>query len=435
MIISATFSKPAAAKTAFDKEYIRIKAKAVHSNGKTSYFMEAFTEKQAFHFSKTEDEMNDFIEKNAGITFKSCVIRTESEEIQILANKKGKITRLTRKLSGSEGGLSADSTNTSLGRIKNAAMNNAFDLANGTNKVKNYILKEGNPVPFLVLLGIMTPEGKVISSKYDKFRQINRFLEFIDDIIDDVVKNAGTSTAEGKQKNSGETEQKPLRVVDFGCGKSYLTFAVHYFLTEIKKIPAEICGLDLKQDVIDYCNKIAERLNLKNLTFETGNISGHSYKNPPDLIITLHACDTATDFALDYAVKNGCSGILSVPCCQHEINSQLDENLKHWKKEKAIPEDFSELLKYGIIKERFSALLTDSIRANYLEKNGYSVQLLEFISMDSTPKNLLIRAVKKGSITGNANASTGNIASENSEPKISPKIVETLKLAPTILKL
>ena len=173
---------------------------------------------------------------------------------------------------------------------------------------------------------------------------------------------------------------------DFGCGKSYLTFAVHYFLTEIKKIDVEIIGLDLKKDVIDYCNKITQELGLKGLSFDTGNIADYSYKNAPDIVITLHACDTATDFALDYAVKHNCKAILSVPCCQHEINQQLNKN--------NVPDEFRPLLKYGIIKERFATLVTDALRAEYLEFCGYNVQMLEFIDMEHTPKNILIRAVR-----------------------------------------
>ena len=254
----------------------------------------------------TEAELDEFIKENAGKTFKNCVIRTESEETTILANKKGEITTLKKKITG------ADSFSAQKNGGKNAgtAMN---ILSKSANRTKNYLIPEGTPVPFLGLLGIMTPEGKIISSKYDKFRQINRFLEFLDDILPAVT---------------GQIKGRTLRIADFGCGKSYLTFAVHYFLTEIKKIDAEIIGLDLKRDVIEYCSRTAERLNLKGLSFDTGNIADYSYKNEPDIVITLHACDTATDYALDYAVKHGCRAILSVPCCQHELNAQLDENKK-----------------------------------------------------------------------------------------------------------
>lgn len=351
MIISATFSKPVKnIQDILGRPYLRMKIRAANNSNNTSYMVEAFTEKQAFHEQKTEAELNTFIEKHAGITFKNCVIRTESEEMTILGNKKGETTRLVKKLSAAQ---------------KTVKQNIMW------NKQKNYLLAEGTPVPFLVLLGVMTPEGRVVNSKYDKFRQINRFLEFINDILPQV---------------QPEDKSVPIRIADFGCGKSYLTFAVHYFLTEIKKINVEIIGLDLKKDVIDYCNKITQELGLKGLSFDTGNIADYSYKNAPDIVITLHACDTATDFALDYAVKHNCKAILSVPCYQHEINQQLNKN--------NVPDEFRPLLKYGIIKERFATLVTDALRAEYLEFCGYNVQMLEFIDMEHTPKNILIRAVK-----------------------------------------
>ncbi|MCK9169528.1 MAG: SAM-dependent methyltransferase [Treponema sp.] len=263
------------------------------------------------------------------------------------------------------------------------------DTEQGFNHTKNYLIQEGTPVPFLVLLGVMTAEGKVIASKYDKFRQINRFLEFIDDVLPDIQKTAGNG--------------HPVHIVDFGCGKSYLTFAVYYYLSEIKKISVEITGLDLKKDVIDFCSKTAEQLGFSGLTFAVGNIAEYTYTHDPDVMITLHACDTATDYALDYAVKHNCPVILSVPCCQHELNSQINENRTAIAAEPETP--FIPLLKYGIIKERFAALATDALRAEYLESAGYRVQILEFIDMEHTPKNLMIRAVKKdGNKTGNSTA-------------------------------
>ena len=362
MIISATFSKPTKlVQEKFNREYLRIRIKLnTSSQSEKKYSVEYFTEKQAFHSQLEESEIEIFIKENAGITFKSCVYKTQTEEITILANKKGEITTLRKKL-------------VNLPNSNNA--NNA-KFQNG-NRVKNYLLPEGTPIPFLVHLGIMTNEGKVISSKYDKFRQINRFLEFVNDILPSVMKSITVNNE----------QSRPLRIADFGCGKSYLTFAVHYFVTQVKKIDAEIIGLDLKKEVIDYCNKTAKILDCKGLIFDTGNIAEYNYKSNPDIVITLHACDVATDFALDYAIKNNCSAILSVPCCQHEINNQLSKN-------KNIPEEFVPLTKYGLIKERFASLVTDALRAEYLEQAGYSVQILEFIDMEHTPKNILIRAVK-----------------------------------------
>lgn len=347
--------------------------------------MEYFTEKQAFHSQMEESEIESFIKENAGITFKNCVYKTQTEEVTILANKKGEITKLAKKL-------------------KNDAIITKAKSLSG-NRIKNYLLPEGTPIPFLVHLGIMTAEGKVISSKYDKFRQINRFLEFVNDILPSVMKNIFAN----------EEQTRPLRIADFGCGKSYLTFAVHYYLTQVKKINAEIIGLDLKEEVIEYCNKTAKLLNCQGLRFDTGNIAEYNYQNSPDIVITLHACDTATDYALDYAIKNNCSAILSVPCCQHEINNQMNKN-------KNIPEEFVPLTKYGLIKERFASLVTDALRAEYLEQAGYSVQILEFIDMEHTPKNILIRAVKKQS-------------KNDSAKKEAQALTKALELNPTLEKL
>jgi hypothetical protein len=392
MILSATLSKPVKEiETILGRPYTRIRIRANTSSSGTAYFMESFTEKQAFHAQMTEPEFADFLDKHAGRTFRSCVERTETEEITILANKKGETTTLRKPLKPAAPQQK---------RITAMAM--ACDASGAFNRVKHYLLPEGTPVPFLVLLGVMTPEGKVVNAKYDKFRQINRFLEFIDDILPDVQKLTGASP---------DNKDRPIRIADFGCGKSYLTFAVHYYLTQIKKIPVEITGLDLKKDVIDYCSRIAEKLRCDGLTFETGDIAGCSYRHDPDIVITLHACDTATDYALDYAVKHDCKAVLSVPCCQHEINAQLRSS--------SAPETisgqisaFAPLLRYGLIKERFAALATDALRAEYLEAAGYSVQVLEFIDMEHTPKNLLIRAVKaapRASSRDEAHALTGTL--------------------------
>ena len=385
MLISASLSKPAKnIEETLGKPYNKIKITAQSGAEGTTYFCEFFTEKQVFHKHLNEAETEEFIEQHAGKTFKSCVKRTEAQEITILANKKGKITRLTK--------------NTAIKMTPAKSVENS-----GSAKKKNYLLPEGIPVPFLELLGIMNAQGKVIAAKYDKFRQINRFLEFVDDVLDEVM---------AQKKDSS-----PLRIADFGCGKSYLTFAVHYFLTQVRHIPCDIEGLDLKKDVIDYCNQITKKLGLENLIFHTGNISDYSGKNAPDIVITLHACDTATDFALEYACQRGAKAILSVPCCQHQINTQL-QNLSADKKADLKESDFAPLLKYGLVRERFSALLTDALRGEWLEAQGYSVQLMEFIDIEHTPKNILIRALKKGA------------AREQS----APKIVESLGIAPEIFR-
>ena len=366
MIYSVSFSKPAAAvEEILGKPYKKIKIRLdTASSLESKYFCEMFTEKQVFHKKMTEAEVAGFIENHAGITFKNAVLRTDEKEITYLANKKGKITKLEKKLKTENSPKSSGFGGSVTERLLSAG------------KKKNYLIREGNPVPFLVMTGVMTAEGKVISSKYDKFRQINRFLEFINDVLPEVMKN----------KKDGE----PVRIADFGCGKSYLTFAVHYLLSEIRKVPCEIEGLDLKKDVIDYCNKIASDLKLEGIRFSTGDISEYSGEKAPDIVITLHACDTATDFALKYAVSKNAKAILSVPCCQHEVNTQLQKEENPVKDDALFP-----LLKWGIIREKFSSLVTDVLRGEYLENQGYSVQMLEFIDMEHTPKNILIRAVKR----------------------------------------
>ena len=365
MLISVTLSKPNSnVEEELGKAFEKIKIKIENSAQGTGYFAEMFTKTQVFHQHFTEAQLQDFLEKHAGKTFKNCVERSDSSEITIMANKKGKITRLERPLPHNQ---------------KSSASSNSLKVLPAAKK-KNYLLPEGNPVPFLVLLGLMNSDGKVIKSKYDKFRQINRFLEFVDDILQHVL--------ELKQK-AGEGPDSPVRIADFGCGKSYLTFAVHYLLTQIKGISCQIEGLDLKEDVIKYCNDITNKLELKNLIFHTGNISDYSGKDNPDIVITLHACDTATDFALQYAVERGAKDILSVPCCQHQVNQELGKQ-----KTDNLPQAFEPLLKWGIIREKFSSLVTDALRGQWLENQGYKVQMLEFIDMEHTPKNILIRAIK-----------------------------------------
>lgn len=365
--MTITFSKPAKSAVFFGSPICRVKIKPSVSSKTSSgevYIAEFYSKTQVFHEKMSENEVCEFFKKHAGTTFKNAVKRCETEEITILSNKKGKITELRKKLENPK-------------ELKAAAS----VKGNG----KNYILKEGIPVPFLVQLGIMTGEGKVIASKYDKFRQINRFLEFIDDIS-------------GELENSAAKGDGIIRVVDFGCGKSYLTFAVYYFLHDLKGFDCEITGLDLKKDVIEYCQNLAKKTGAEKLFFKTGDIKDelneNSLKNHPNLVITLHACDVATDFALRYCVDNCADVILSVPCCQHELNSKITKSrgsLSGGNRQTSL----EPLLKYGILRERFAALATDAIRCEYLEKCGYKTQILEFIDMENTPKNLLIRAVKR----------------------------------------
>lgn len=241
------------------------------------------------------------------------------------------------------------------------------------NRKKRYILEEGKPVDFLVDLGVMTGEGRVVHARYDKFRQINRFLEFIEDVLPRLDR------------------QRELTILDFGCGKSYLTFAMYYYLRELKGYDVKIVGLDLKEDVIARCQTLAEKYGYDKLKFCQGDIASYQGVDRVDMVVTLHACDTATDYALAKAVGWGASVILSVPCCQHELNGQISNEV------------MKPIFSYGVLKERIAALMTDGLRAQMLEQAGYETQILEFIDMEHTPKNLLIRAVYTGKKKENGN--------------------------------
>ena len=232
------------------------------------------------------------------------------------------------------------------------------------NRKKRYLIEEGTAVPFLLDLGVMTPEGKIVKHRYDKYRQINRFLEFIEDVLPALPKD------------------RPVRIVDFGCGRSYLTFAMYYYLHELKGYEIEIIGLDLKKEVIRHCRELAKKYGYDQLHFVEGAIEDFDGTDRADMVVSLHACDTATDYALYKALSWDAEVILSVPCCQHEMNAQLK------------PSSFKPITDYGILKERFAAMATDAVRANLLKSRGYHTQILEFIDMEHTPKNLLIRAVK-----------------------------------------
>lgn len=232
------------------------------------------------------------------------------------------------------------------------------------NRTKKYIIQEGKPVAFMIDLGVMGQDGKIIRTRYDKFRQINRFLEYIEDILPKLDK------------------ERELTIIDFGCGKSYLTFAMYYYLKELKGYNIRIIGLDLKADVIEHCNELRTRYGYDKLDFYVGDIATYKDVDKVDMVVTLHACDTATDYALAKAVKWGAEVILSVPCCQHEANRTIKSDI------------LSPVMDYGILKERMVAIVTDAARAKLLTANGYDTQILEFIDMEHTPKNLLIRAVK-----------------------------------------
>lgn len=429
MLISVTFSKPSSeVENLLGKAYKKIRIKTNSSSTGQSFFAEFFTETQAFHKTFSESELNDFITQHAGTTFKNCVQRFDDKEITILANNKGKISTIERKISTSQilsdtnkSGAAKNSKyfskpETSDGNTPSQYADTTVPKSGSHNRIKNYIIAEGTPVPFLISLGVMTPDGKVINSRYDKFKQINRFLEYINDILPSVM----------EQKKS---ESHPLSIADFGCGKSYLTFAVHYFLTQIKKIDCRIVGLDLKKDVIEYCNKLAKDFGCEGLIFKTGDIAEYSDSEPehnPDIVITLHACDTATDFALKYAVSKNAKAILSVPCCQHQVNQQLEKNKQLRNESDASV--LNPLFKHGLLRERTAALITDALRADYLERCGYKVDVMEFIDMSHTPKNILLRCVKKSGVKNST-------SSENSLSLISkPELLEYLKISPSIFE-
>ena len=321
----------------------RVRIRPVEVKGEILYQASVPEGSKMLHRNYRREELVVFLKESLDGTYSQLQVQGRQADGGVLVSKKGKHTV----------------------KIKpHEVKENAKILSH--NRVKQYILPQGKPVPFLVDLGVMTREGRVREAAYDKYRQINRFLEFIQDVLPKLPKD------------------REITIVDFGCGKSYLTFAMYYFFRELKGYQVKIIGLDLKEDVIRRCSRLAEEYGYDNLQFLQGDIAGYEGLEKADMVVTLHACDTATDFALAKAVQWDAKVILSVPCCQHELNGKIRNDL------------LAPVLKYGILKERMSALITDGIRANLLESAGYSVQILEFIDMEHTPKNLLIRAVKTG---------------------------------------
>lgn len=308
----------------FFQETTYIKEKVIHKNCSKELMIEEIIE-----------QMKD--------SFRQLSLESETHSITVLVSKKGTVTMVSKK--------------------KNSPQNKVAALEH--NRSKKYILEDGIHVPFLEDLGVMNKDGIVLKKYYDKYRQMNRFLEFIKDILGQLPSD------------------RKIRVLDFGCGKAYLTFAIYHYLKEIEHREVEMIGLDLKEDVIKHCNQLSEKYGYTDLSFIHKDIKDYHSAQPIDLVVTLHACDTATDFALAKAVHWGAKVILSVPCCQHELNAQIQ------------CDQLQDILKYGLIKERMSALFTDAIRANLLEKVGYEVSIMEFIDMEHTPKNIMIRAILK----------------------------------------
>lgn len=358
-----------------DKEYEYKKIDIRPYNGKNgeSYQISCYTEKQVFQKNVTTSQLKHELADVFPDKLVQMNMFFEGYELAYKATKSGKI--LSKK------------------NIIPVVEKKKVD-SKEHNRKKNYILEEGTIIPPLVDMGVFTKEGKVVRTMYDKFKQINRFVELVDDVI--------------KNYNGEE-----INIIDFGCGKSYLTFILYYYLVELKKIKANITGLDLKEDVIKKCNEAAKKYGYTGLRFELGNIDGYKTTESVDMVVTLHACDTATDFALYNAVTWNAKYILSVPCCQHEVNKQIENAV------------LNPLLKNGIIKERVAALVTDSVRGNMLEYHGYKTNIIEFVDMEHSPKNILIRAVKS------------NVPKEKRQGAYdsAKEMCEFLSIEPTILKL
>lgn len=332
-----TISKPRSKSETYKKIVIEQKL--------DDYQISKYTEKQVFHENVAQDELASRCTELTFGHYGQVNAWTDELEYILLISKKGSCTLKKNRLTPA----------------------NMVTVDTDHNRKKSYLLPEGTVIPPLIDMGVFTKEGRVVRSMYDKFRQINRFIE----IIDDSVKELSTNT---------------LNVIDFGCGKSYLTFILYYYLTEVRHLKVQMIGLDLKADVIKKCNETAQKYGYDGLRFELGDINGFKTPFEVNMVITLHACDTATDYALYNAIQWKADMIFSVPCCQHELNRQMK------------PENLSILGNYGILQERFAALATDAIRGNLLEYSGYKTQLLEFIDFAHTPKNILIRAVRRKTI-------------------------------------
>ena len=334
----------------------KVKVRPMLMKGALVFQAEEFTKTQAFHRNMNAEEAKAYMTEQLSGVFKQAEVLSELGSATVLISKKGTTTVKVRKHAPAK-----------IQAAKAEAQNREALLEKlQHNRQKHYVIPEGHAVPFLVDLGVQTQDGKIVKSRYDKFRQINRFLEFIEDILPKLDKT------------------RENVIIDFGCGKSYLTFAMYYYLHEMKGYPIRIIGLDLKKDVISHCGKLAEHYGYDKLQFYHGDIASYEGVDHVDMVVTLHACDTATDYALEKAVRWGAKVILSVPCCQHELNKQIKNDL------------LEPVLHYGLIKERMAALYTDALRAELLEQQGYRTQILEFIDMEHTPKNILLRAVYDG---------------------------------------
>ena len=321
-------------------KYEKVKLQRIKIQNQELIQLSLYTSKQVFHSNYSDLEINNKLEELLNNDFNICELKTIEYIYSYKITSKGKL-------------------------LSNRRKNTEVTMVETHNKKKNYLIEEGMIVPPLVDLGVMLPDGRVVKAHNDKFKQINRFLEIVNDSIGNLSE---------------------INIIDFGCGKSYLTFILYYYLTEVKNIDCTITGLDLKDDVVDNCNKIAVKYGYSKLKFLNGDISKFKDDNSIDMIVTLHACDTATDYSLYHAINMKCKYIFSVPCCQHEVNQSINKD------------SCRVINKFGILKERYSAIVTDAIRANILQYCGYKTQVMEFIDIDNSPKNLLIRAVYQGGV-------------------------------------
>ena len=373
---------------------VKLKVKPVRIKGGTVFQVTRTVGAKELHENLSAEEAAallagavDPLDEEQPQHFRQLEIRTESTVVVTMVGKRGTVTTKEHKNPVPRGVKTSPDV--------------FVNFTSDHNKKKNYVLEEGVPVPFLVKLGVMTPAGAVVKARYDKFRQINRYLEFVEDILPSLPKD------------------REISIIDFGCGKSYLTFALYYYLHEKQGYDVRITGLDLKQDVIEECGRLAESFGYDKLKFLHGDIADYTGTDSVDMVVTLHACDTATDYALYKAIKWGAKVIFCVPCCQHEINRQIKDEARR------------PIMKYGLIKERISALYTDALRADMLEEQGYKTQILEFIDMEHTPKNILIRAVK----TGRRMLPAGVAAADKEEKGSYREIVREIGVMPTLYRL
>ena len=338
-----------------DGDFSKIIIKPLSLKNGKNIQIESFKDNKAFHknielnnFQEIEIILKEYIEN-----FKQILLQVESFDISFIRKRES--------------------------FIKKENKNNLIKSSNEHNKKKQYILNEGDRIDFLIELGLITVEGKILKSSYNKFKQINKYLEFIDDVIEEL--------------KSKKLIDNHINILDFGCGKSYLTFALYYYLKNYRKdLSFSIVGLDLKKDVIEFCNKLAKKLNYENLEFLNGNIKDYDRAMEVDLVFSLHACNNATDYSLEKALSLNAKAILTVPCCHHEFFEKIQKN-----KTSKLYDNLKIMADNGIILDKFASLATDSFRSLALELCGYKTKMIEFIDMEHTPKNILIKAIKSKS--------------------------------------